>query len=146
MLSRRRRDWFPIVATDLFCNVLAAVIILDAVSSKEIGVAGAPVFMQVLYPKSRSDVCENMGVVFAFDDSSGAMLNTIDGGNAAGEEVDGNCVIQVLFPDVVFQGTLNNPRALVTEFAGQGLPKVFVSGPGFGDIQCEAGSTLCPVR
>jgi hypothetical protein len=57
MLRKRKRDWFPIVATDLFCGALCAVIILDAVTPKERGTVGDVLFVEISYPKGPLDDC-----------------------------------------------------------------------------------------
>lgn len=42
MRSARKSDWFSVVATDLFCGALCAVIILDATSPRQIAMTYGP--------------------------------------------------------------------------------------------------------
>lgn len=146
LIKHSRRDWFPIVATDLFCGVLGAVIILDAVAPKEIGAAGEVALVEVSYQKQQKDDCTSSGVIFTFEDNTGHMFNSLDDGNSIGMQVGDKCVMQALFPDVVIDGPLQHPAVLVTEYATVTAPQVEIRGPGFPTLQCFPASPECPVR
>jgi hypothetical protein len=150
VLVRQRKDWFPIVATDLFCGILAAVIILDAVEPKEVGAFGKTILVEISYPnkgtRAAKDCADYGRIVFLFKDGAG-WANTLTGGSTNGTQVGDECHLQSFFPDVHFEETLVEPSVFVTEFGGNVKDlKVTVQVSGQSEIQCAFGSQVCPVR
>ena len=152
MLKKRRRDWFPIVATDLFCGVLAAVIILDAVSPREVSGAGRVVYMEIAFPDQSdlglryTDRCQDVGrVVFSFMNDS-KRVNTLVAGGTDGKQTGGICRLQALFPAVHFEEELEQPSVLFTEYPGDiDAVEVTVTVPGLRTLICKRRSDKCPV-
>jgi hypothetical protein len=153
MLAKRRRDWFPIVATDLFCGVLAAVIIFDAVSPREVSSAGKIAYMEITFPDKAgvgvdyADRCRDIGrVVFSFKNDS-KPVNTLIGGRTDGNQANDVCRLQALFTEIHFDRELENPSVIVAEYPGDlGRLEVTVAVPGQDTIVCRQNSPKCPLR
>jgi hypothetical protein len=97
--SRRGpRDWFSIVATDVFCGLLCAVIVFDATSRKLPYFSAQPAAVNISYDTDRTADCTNevVGVLFRGDGGSEVFYTTrgADGGNS------GSCNIDVQVPDI----------------------------------------------
>lgn len=151
MLKRQRRDWFPIVATDLFCGVLAAVIILDAVAPKEQSSAGSEVLLTLTYknaPRQNSEGANNChaeGVVFHFRDASDDHSTLLPGTTAS--LVNDTCRVEAFLPDVNTDEPFSDTVLVVAQYAGE-LTEAVVSMTGLpgGDIHCRKdGTTECPI-
>lgn len=152
MLTKRRRDWFPIVATDLFCGVLCAVIILDAVSPKEIGSPGRTLLIDIAFP-DKSDLgpayanrcAGDLGrVVFSFLDN-GNPTSTIAGGDTQGAMMGDKCHLQAFFPSVHYEKGLDSPRITVAEYA-DALDnfEAIVTAPGLETLTCPSNGPCRP--
>lgn len=145
MLIRRRRDWFPIVASDLFCGALAAVIIMDAVSPKEPAIAEETAMFELTYPRGTSDCSDPHQLALSFLDGSNKRFNTLSRANAVNGAVDHNCVLQVLIEGVSAEGEIQEPKVLILEGPqGADLKSVRVRTPR-SPITCEELSTTCPI-
>jgi hypothetical protein len=141
MLRRRKRDWFPVVATDLFCGVLAAVIILDAVAPKEASSQGGEALLTITYkrgdPPFRGSVneCSPGSVVFRFRDETKSH-STLDT-SAQGSAIDETCRVDAFFSDVNFVDGIKEPLIVVAEFVGK-LDEVEITGAGTDKIICSS--------
>lgn len=137
MLTRRKREWFPIVATDLFCGLLGAVIVLNAVSPHEHGRVGDVVFLKIAYPKGPKDNCSDASaVVFAFTDAKGDRLSSLEG-SPQSNPVEGQCVVQSILPQVILNGPPTDPSAITAEYSGRPLvPEITIDAPGFFNFTC----------
>lgn len=152
MLRKRRRDWFPIVATDLFCGVLAAVIILDAVSPREVSGAAQVVYMEIAFPdrtglSGYGDRCQDVGrVVFSFMNDS-KRVNTLIEGGTDGKLTDGICRLQSLFPAIHFDREFERPSVLIAEYPGDvDALEVTITVPGLEPLICSRRSPKCLVK
>jgi hypothetical protein len=152
MLMKRRRDWFPIVATDLFCGVLCAVIILDAVSPKEIGSPGRTLLIDIAFPdkanlgQAYANRCaDDLGrVVFSFLDN-GNPISTIAGGDTQGVMTGDTCHLQAFFPSVHYEKALDNPSITIAEYADAlGGFEAIVTAPGLETLICTANGSCRP--
>jgi hypothetical protein len=139
MLSRNRRDWFPIVATDMFCSLLAAVIILDAVSPKEIADAGRTIYVRLEYKKDQTKLCDRGRIVLSFFDDGGSPYSTLDEGQA----IDGGeiCIVEAWFPDAQLEHGPTDAVLLVAEYASKEDVEVQVSGSF--DLVCHSIKVAC---
>ena len=118
MRIRRRRDWFSIVATDLFCGLLAAVIIFDAVSPKETFSGSLPLFLTVRYDKPAAHSCDSTSsVVIAFT-VAGQRFSTLDGLPAIASTNGSTCVLRYLFHTSVLSPRIEAPKVLISEMNG----------------------------
>lgn len=148
MLVLRKRDWFSVVATDLFCGVLAAVIILDAVTPKEASSAGSEVLLTLVYksasrqPGEPPNTCQVNNVVFQFRDAA-TTYNTLDAISTA-SLVDGNCRVEAFFPDVNVEQDMSNTVVVVAQYAGE-LERATVFMTGLLDIECRKDDIKCPI-
>jgi hypothetical protein len=146
VLRRRKPDWFAVVATDLFCGVLAAVIILDAVAPKEESGAGSEILLTLTYkqsPKQPNEPlsnCQVGGVVFQFRDAS-RTHNTLGG---IASLVDDKCRVETFLANVNFEKEPKETVVVVAQYAGE-LEEATVLITGRGDIKCSRGSPRCPI-
>ncbi|NEH61403.1 hypothetical protein [Rhizobium ruizarguesonis] len=146
MLIRRRRDWFPIVASDLFCGALAAVIIMDAVAPKEPAIAEETAMFELAYARGADDCDDPHQVALSFVDGSNKAFNTLSGANAVNGAVDDKCVLQVLIEGVSAEGDLQELQVLILESPqGAAVKSVLVRTPRL-PITCEESSTICPIH
>lgn len=142
MLKRRKRDWFPIVATDLFCGTLAAVILLDAVSPKITGSVGEIAFIELVSKAANGDDCTDIGRIIFFFIDAGDRLNTKDHGNSLGAKVGEDCVVQAFFPQVVTTDTPDEAAVILAESAGESAPDVIIRSSRFPNMRC-LGASAC---
>ena len=82
MRRRRKSDWFSIVATDLFCGALCAVIILDAVSKRAPSMIEGPGGVVVSFPIPTGG-CQSVLAVGILDTAAGELLISTRGAQAA---------------------------------------------------------------
>jgi hypothetical protein len=138
------------VATDLFCGVLAAVIILDAVAPKEQASAGSEVLLTLTYknaPRQASEPLNNCrvgNVVFHFRDAS-ADHSTLGSATTA-SLVTGECRVEAFLPDVNVQEGFSDTILVVAQYAGD-LTEAVVSMTGLpSEIKCRKdGTTECRI-
>ena len=112
-----RRDWFTIVATDLFAGCFAAVVIIDSVTPKEIAAAPQPMFFEMSYPAKTSKVpcgANKSAVALSFQDDS-KRLDTINNGNFSGSRRGNMCVVTGVFQDVELSSPPSDARVLLVE-------------------------------
>lgn len=138
MSVRRKQDWFPIVATDLFCGILSAVIILDAATPKQSSSVGELAFVEIRHRAfNPKDDCKDVGrVVFTFVDIN-ERLSTLAGA-PSGENIDGECVVQATLPQVVSDGAVEDPFLLIAEGPVDGKPfQVKIRSSRFAELTCD---------
>ena len=95
MRRRRKSDWFAIVATDLFCGALCAVIILDAVSKRAPSAIDGPGRLTLSHDRPDAG-CSSVLIVARLDSASGYHLLATTGSVAVG----GQCVADYDLPDL----------------------------------------------
>ena len=104
-MRRRRNRWFTIVATDMFSGAFAAIVLLDTITPKQMGIRPSSQEIRITYSVAGGAKCPDKAdgdaVVFSFLDG-GNPQSTIDKGfqsNLVGQ----NCVISgflnVYYPD-----------------------------------------------
>lgn len=150
MLTRAKRDWFPVVATDLFCGVLAAVIILDAVAPKEVSTAGTAVLLTLTYESAPPqngeppNTCRKESVVFRFRDAS-TTYDTL-GEMTFPSWVNGECRVETFLPEVNTADGLHDTVLVVAQYAGDLITaKVTITGLP-EEIECRTDrTTKCPI-
>jgi hypothetical protein len=152
MLRITRKDWFPIVATDLFCGLLAAVIIFDAVSPREVSTAGQDILVEFSYPNAigpnSAAACEDdkSRLIFSFVSESTRRSTAADA-NLKADQEGGLCRVQAAFSDVHFDRELEDPLMLITESrVDLSNNKIVVTVSGLSDITCSRSSTECPLK
>lgn len=140
MLKRNKSDWFAVVATDLFCGVLAAVIILDAVAPKEVSSSSSEVMLIMTYASS-ANACGKNDVVFQFRDASSAH-NTLENDLTTAALIDGKCRLEAFFPEVNLTEGVKDPLVLVAEYRGD-LQDADIEISGIGEsLHCRADGTV----
>jgi len=95
MRKRRKADWFSIVATDLFCGALCAVIILDAVSQKAPSLIDGPGPLTLSFPVPASG-CSSVLVIAVLDAATGEHVMSSQGAGTNGSL----CVVDEDLPDL----------------------------------------------
>jgi hypothetical protein len=147
MRIRRRRDWFSIVATDLFCGVLAAVIIFDAVSPKESFSGGVPLLLTVRYDKPANHSCDSKNSVAIAFTVAGQRFSSVSGLPSIPGTNGSTCVLNYLFQTAKESPHIDDAKLLILEMNGT---------PRFASIQllggspisfvCSPESSLCHIR
>jgi hypothetical protein len=145
VLRHRRGDWFSIVATDLFCNILCAVIILDAVSPKEKLRDTFPSFIELMIDKSAGSNCafDPRGVVLIFEDASHGRRDTLDKSPSLTEDND-KCRIRYFLTDLTAGGKPSDVHVVLTEYPN--TPKISVRFNGQSAISCSGDSSECRIN
>lgn len=134
MRRRRKSDWFAIVATDLFCGALCAVIILDAVSRKAPSLIDGPGRLSLSYQVPAGKPCSSFLVLALIDTAAGEYLvSTIRAANNGG-----HCVTVEDVPD------LTGAR-LRTMLLAKGVMDLDVNirAGSVLDVTCNTGSPAC---
>lgn len=145
-----RRDWFTIVATDLFAGSFAAILIIDSVTPKELAGVGELELIEIEYdaPAGSFVDCDDPGaVVFSFEDDTGERFNTLDQGGFAASRNGTRCKVLGVIGNVALTGPPENPRALVVEFdpsvTGGQPQEIDVTVGGRYQFKC-LGDGSCP--
>jgi hypothetical protein len=147
MLNRKRRDWFSIVATDLFCGALAAVIILDAVSPKEVLASQVPILITVRYEKQRADQCGQIAAVTMGFELANRRFTSLDDLAAIPSDTGNACVLRYLFHTTQRLTQVTNPQIIVANM--NGTPKwaeLRILGAQVFRFQCAATDASCVLR
>jgi hypothetical protein len=139
----KRKDWFPIVATDLFCGALAAVIIIDAVTPKESGASPSPHLAVLEYKKdSRASCADTSALVFAFS-ANGKRYSTAEGLTPAWGDLGSKCQLKFLLTSALSR-TLRDPELLVAQYPGSpGTVSVRIIGFRPLVFDCTAEHSRC---
>ena len=140
MIARRSRDWFSIVATDLFCGILCAVIILDATTERAITRAAKDSIFTMTYAAVMGDRCGGGDVIFAFDVGGETRYST----EARVPEATmgaGECVVSVFMPSIQEGEGIENPRIIVTAAAEPFTASVHLHP--LGSFECQSSSGKC---
>lgn len=135
-----RRDWFTIVATDLFAGCFAAVVIIDSVTPKEIAAAPQPMLFEMSYPAKTSKVpcgANKAAVALSFQDDS-KRLDTINNGNFTGSRRGNMCVVTGVFQDVELSSPPSDARVLLVENDPDPAAQF-----GFGEIEIDFNEYNC---
>ncbi len=140
-----RRDWFTIVATDLFAGCFAAVVIIDSVTPKEIAAAPQSMLFEMSYPSKTTLVpcgANRAAVGLSFRDDT-ERLDTINDGNFSGSRRGGRCVIIGVFQGVKLTSPPTDARLLVVEndpnpVADFGFDEVEIN---FNEFTCKCENT-----
>ncbi len=137
MLKRGRSDWFPIVATDLFCSVLAAVIILDASAPKyDLQSQSEPALVTLAYEKGLLANCNDLTrIAFAIKVRS-RTFNSIADGRGVSTDNDGTCLLQYAFPKLARDDWPREALIGIADYPGR--PTITVIRHGFAPIRCLA--------
>jgi len=141
MLVRRRYDWFPVVATDMFCGLLGAVIILDAVSPRSEASPGKSETVLITYAHGVGVRCDSDSVVFALDDEDNVTHSTIGNHDAAASMEGGMCIVQASLDDIRPGSKRLHPRVIVAELFKAG--DISVALPGEGSFTCPSSGDDC---
>ena len=146
----KRRDWFPIVATDLFSGLLCAVIVFDAVSPKAEYSSRYPAAMTLTYSRIKGLACgPPYSVVLSFEDADGHPQSSFDATSNVASKAD-QCVETLYFRDLPGDGSLTNPRVLIVEYPAPtaGPTNVYVETPSGVRLSfsCLKATSYCEVR
>jgi hypothetical protein len=133
MRRLRKSDWFSIVATDLFCGALCAVIILDAVSKKAPTLNDGPGRVSLSFPMP-SDGCESVLVIVMVDTAASEyMLSSM---HAISDGI--TCVTQEDLPDLT---AIRLRTALLAKGDTDFDVKLVVGS--VPDVTCSTENTSC---
>lgn len=124
--------WFTIVATDLFSGSFAAILLIDALTPKEIGSTATSQRIEIQYPKPAKAECpaDSGAIVLAFKDG-GTPVSTLSGSFSV-KEHDDQCIVSG-FLNGFLESRPEDPCIVVAEYPG-GAPssvKVSIASIGF---------------
>lgn len=144
MLKRKRSDWFSIVATDLFCGVLAAVIILDAVSPKDVAAAHEPMLVALDFERRATLRCARDTTIFLALHINGRLVSSIDGPDPSVTETANRCVYRYLFKADPASLRLSESRVVIGQYPGiRTNVRLRSSGAGTVEFQCDGSLGKC---
>jgi hypothetical protein len=126
---RRRRIWFSIVATDMFSGAFAAIVLVDAVTPKQIlrPILNEPV--ELSYEKSNKYACpaDGSAIVFSFRDGNDVRSTLKE--NFQVNDTGSRCTISgTLSMDLT--GEPEKPCVTIFELRGAEPPKIDVDITG----------------
>jgi len=140
VLKRQRADWFSIVATDLFCGALAAVIILDAVSPKEAFAGRTSTFVSIAYTHPSGRTCRAASEVELSMSLDGNRISSLDGVPSIVTDRPDECLVQILLQSVAVQGVIKDITVILAKYPGAPA-HIKVQPLGQGEIQFECFPT-----
>lgn len=144
MLKRRRSDWFSIVATDLFCGVLAAVIILDAVSPKEIVGVNEPTALVLQFNRSPQWRCAQDTAMFVSIRSNGQWKSSLDSPSPSVTETAAACMYRFLIEADGASVNLREARVLIGQLPALSTRvKLRLIGAGSVEFVCDGDTGRC---
>jgi hypothetical protein len=116
-MAKFRSDWFTIVASDFFSNCFAAILILDAVSPKDIISSPGLEAFRIEYTLPSSVDCgkDVSAIVVSFVDDDGYPFDTLKDAPDAKAERDGDkCVITGSLDGISLAGKPGSLKVVVT--------------------------------
>jgi hypothetical protein len=140
VLKRQRSDWFSIVATDLFCGALAAVIIFDAVSPKEPYAGRTATFISVEYTRPPKRTCHGATEVELGMTVDGNRVTSLDGMPSIVTDGVGKCMVQLLLQSAAVHGSIKDITVALSKYPGAPI-QLSVQPLGQGQIQFACSST-----
>lgn len=130
-MRARRNRWFTIVATDMFSGAFAAIVLLDTITPKHMGLPSTAQEVRLIFPIQGGTVCPNAddgnALIFSFLDG-GEPQSTIDKDFRA--TVIGNRCVVTGFLDIYFKN-IEDPCILVT-LPGKPPDRIDVEVTGVG--------------
>ncbi|WP_298280501.1 hypothetical protein [uncultured Bradyrhizobium sp.] len=133
-MRKFRSDWFTIVASDFFSNCFAAILILDAVSPKDVVVTPglAPFRIEYNLPQNIDCQKDKWAIALSFVDDQNQPFNTLSDAPDAEAEREGNkCVITGSLDGIVLAGKPDKLKIIVVDAPDSVPSDLTVSFPNY---------------
>lgn len=130
-MRRKRSNWFTIVATDLFSSAFAAILLLDAVTPKETGMAAEAQAVRIEYSHIEGKCPNDPDAVILMFRDSGEWVSTQDSNLSA--SANGNTCVMTGAMKLFLAEEPTDACILITELSPPDPEEfsVMITGLGF---------------
>lgn len=133
-MLRRRNRWFTIVATDMFSGAFAAIVLLDAISPKEVGNEPSTQELSMTFQSQSGNCPTDTGAVVLRFEEGGDIKNTLENQFKFSniQQTGQSCIFSG--PVEVYTNEISNVCFLIAELIGPDLTFVEVEVTGANSV------------